>query len=84
MTGRFERCDRCVFAVWPKGAPVDMDADVRTIGNGGLGECRRHPPAVHNDVPRAFPYIWPDDWCGEFRELGPPECQFVQFFSQDE
>lgn len=38
--------------------------------NGSLteGECHRYPPIIKTGENTEFPFVFPDDWCGEFKE----------------
>jgi hypothetical protein len=55
------RCDGCRYFALAAFLPNDTKV---------IGECRRYPPP-HRSRERGdvayFPFISPDDWCGEYR-----------------
>lgn len=35
--------------------------------------CRRYPPAISEDEKVKYPNVYPDDWCGEYKEMDEKE-----------
>lgn len=76
-------CEACRYSWWPEGKPVIMDDSERLLSNGGMGECRQHPPEVPLDRSRHFPLVMPGDWCGGFlanmeETIPVPRSQLMQ------
>ena len=47
-----EKCDGCRYYHW--------------WSRRNSGQCRRYPPKMVDKHADRWPYVEPDDWCGEF------------------